>query len=187
MATANVRKGLKLDLPSERVDWKKTLEIRSDTPKQTEFILFIAEKMKREKNFGKTVLAKLMYFSETNYFLKKGTPIAGTVFVKGPFGPIPKNFDELLGSMEKGNLIKIINIKEADKPERKSIFPLREPETKKFSEDELSTIEDVIKRLNMFSAKQISDYSHTDVAWQWTDPGKEIDYRLTAYREIECM
>jgi len=182
---------LKLKLLSRKKNWKNILNIKTSKRKQKEMILFISNEMRRNPNLGKTVLAKMMYFSETNYFLKTGKPIAGTIFIKEKYGPLPKNFYELLDVMKRSGLIQIVRIKRKGKGKgkriREVVIPLREPNIDIFSDSEIMTIEDVINRLRGFDADYMKKYSHQDVAWIWTSQGEEIDYRLTAYRKTEVM
>jgi uncharacterized phage-associated protein len=170
---------------SPRKDWKEVLGITTDVKKQEELIMLISEKMSRKINFGKTVLAKMMYFSESNCFLQNGKTIAGTVFVKGEYGPIPKNFNDILNKMQTEGLIKMFTMKEVY--DRTTIMPLRESNPSVFTAEELAIINDVIGRMNVFTAVQMKDYSHEDVAWKWTEDGQEIDYRLAVYRDIQTM
>ena len=172
----------------ENKDWKEILQLKTDKKKQQEMILFIAQNMIKRPNFGKTILAKMMYFSETNAFLNMGKPIAGTIFIKEKFGPLPKNFNDVLKNMVKNGLIQITRIKTGvENHDRCIVIPLREPKTDCFTSEEMIIINDVIARLNNLTATQMKDHSHRDVAWQWTKYREEIDYRLTAYRDIKIM
>lgn len=71
---------------------EKTEEIKKDTlPKEEDsfykfkqVFLYILNKCAQKPNVGKTVLNKLLYFSDFNYFEKHMTSITGVEYIKLP-------------------------------------------------------------------------------------------------------
>ena len=67
--------------------------------------------------------------------------------------------------------------------EQKKYLPLRKPDLRKLSAQEVSHIDDVLVRLSDRSAKDLSEYSHSDTPWMVQKMGEQLDYELVFYRD----
>lgn len=176
------------DEPINEVTKKKEkLEERISIPKLNvekfkQILLYILEKCAGKPNVGETVLYKLLYFSEFNYYEVYEEHMIGATFKKLPFGPVPQKLDSILNKMvEKGEL-KMIKTLYFDLPQKRYI-PLKKPDLTLLKASEKEIIDQVVNLLSDFSAKAISDYSHKDMPWKATKDGEIIDYELAFYRE----
>jgi len=164
---------------------EKKQEIRISVPQQNiekfkEVLLYILEKVGSKSNVGQTVLYKLLYFIDFNYYEKFEEQLIGATYIKNHHGPTPKEFTRIVEEMEGKELVKIQD-KYFQYPRTKYI-PLRNPDLSKLSARELSVINDVLNKLPDMNAAQISDYSHNDVPWLAAEKGKVIEYESVFYR-----
>ncbi len=65
-------------------------------------ILYILEKCAGKPNIGETVLYKLLYFSDFNYYELYEEHLSGASYRKLPNGPVPLSVDAVLKSMVDG-------------------------------------------------------------------------------------
>ena len=147
-----------------------------------QILLYILEKCAGKPNVGETVLYKLLYFSEFNYYEVYEEHMIGATFKKLPFGPVPQKLDSLLNKMEENGELKMIKTQYFDLPQKRYI-PLIKPDLLLLKASEKEIIDQVLNQLSDFSAKAISDYSHKDMPWKATKDGEVIDYELALYRE----
>jgi uncharacterized phage-associated protein len=140
------------------------------------------EKCAGKPNVGETVLYKLLYFSEFNYYEVYEEHMIGATFKKLPYGPVPQRLDSVLNKMEENGELKMIKTQYFDLRQKRYI-PLVKPDLTLLKASEKDIIDQVINQLSDFSAKAISDYSHMDMPWKATKQGEIIDYELAFYRE----
>ena len=145
--------------------------------KLKQLILYISEKTKDIDSFWKTVLNKLLYFSDFNFYEWTGELITGSNYKKLPFWPVPENITEVLNEMIKDWEIaikettfhnytqqKIIPTKEADLSFLKDldIFAKKEFSHLEWLPKVINIIDDVLNKFSHWTANQISEWSHMD-------------------------
>jgi len=145
-----------------------------------EVLLYILNKIGSKPNIGETVLYKILYFIDFDFYEKYEEQLIGATYIKNHFGPTPKEFVKIVKEMEEKELIKIKN--EYFRYPQTKYLPLRKPDLKILQAHELEIIDEVINRLSEMNATQISEYSHGDVPWLTTENGKIIDYESVFYR-----
>jgi transcriptional regulator with XRE-family HTH domain len=145
-------------------------------------LLYILEKCAGKPNVGETVLYKLLYFTEFNYYEVYEEHLVGSTFRKLPFGPVPQKLDSILTQMQEQGQLKMIKTDYYDLVQKRYI-PLVKPDLTLLKASEKETIDQVVNQLSDFSAKAISEYSHKDMPWKATKDGDIIDYELAFYRE----
>ncbi|HBB92539.1 MAG TPA: XRE family transcriptional regulator [Bacteroidales bacterium] len=145
-------------------------------------ILYILEWCGGKPNVGETVLYKLLYFSDFNYYEIYEEHLSGAKYRKLPFGPVPQNSDLIINQMvKKGELQKIKTTFHGYVQIR--LLPLVKADLTLFRGSEIEVIDKVINQMSEWSASTISDYSHKDMPWMATHEGEEINYELVFYRE----
>ncbi|MFZ2906275.1 MAG: type II toxin-antitoxin system antitoxin SocA domain-containing protein [Cyclobacteriaceae bacterium] len=175
-------------LPEEKVKKKKQEpEERVSVPdlkvdKFKQVLLYILERCAGKPNIGETVLNKLLYFIEFNYYERYEQHMIGATFKKLQFGPVPQNMDAILSKMEEESLVKTFKT-DYHGFMQKRFLPLAKPDLTQLKASEIEIIDHVISTLSDFSAKSISLYSHKDLPWKATEDGEVIDYELALYRE----
>jgi transcriptional regulator with XRE-family HTH domain len=147
-----------------------------------EVFLYIISKIGAKPNVGETVLYKLLYFIDFDYYEKYEEQLIGATYIKNHFGPTPVEFKKLVETMIKKEELEVIKSKYF-KHEQKKYLAVREPDLSKLlSAQELEHINEVLARLSDKNATELSEYSHQDVPWIITGEGKIIDYESVFYR-----
>jgi transcriptional regulator with XRE-family HTH domain len=147
-------------------------------------LLYITQKIGALPNVGQTVLYKILYFCDFDYYEKYEEQLIGATYIKNHFGPTPREFSAIVKEMIKEEKIEEITTKFFDKDQKKYI-PVVAPDLSVFSGRELQHIDEEIARLGHKTAKELSDFSHKDVPWISTVIGKEIPYEAVFYRTKE--
>lgn len=144
-------------------------------------LLYILEKCAGKPNVGETVLYKLLYFSDFNYYEMYEEHLSGSRYKKLPYGPVPKRFETIVNSMIEKAELKKIRTEYFDKIQTRYI-PLIKPDLTKLRASEKEVIDRVIEQMGDWSAAAISNYSHNDMPWKASKEGEEISYELAFYR-----
>jgi len=147
-------------------------------------LLYITQKIGALPNVGQTVLYKILYFCDFDYYEKYEEQLIGATYIKNHFGPTPREFSTIVKEMIQEGKIEEITTKFFDKDQKKYI-PVISPDLSVFSGRELQHIDEEIARLGHKTAKELSDFSHKDVPWISTIIGKEIPYEAVFYRTKE--
>lgn len=143
---------------------------------------YIIQKCGSLDNVGKTVIWKMLYFSDFDYYERYEKHMTGEVYCKLPRGPAPSHFDIVIKTLEKEKKINPTNGM-FGKYEQQKFVSLKEPDIKILDAEEIKVIDNTIQKLSAMNATQISAYSHLDTPWKATEDNGIIDYELVFYRE----
>jgi transcriptional regulator with XRE-family HTH domain len=174
-------------LPKKGVGKKKQKqEIRINVPQKNlekfkEVLLYILDKVGSKANIGETVIYKLLYFIDFNFYEKYEEQLMGARYMKNRYGPTPVEFDKIIKQMTNKQEIEKVKSNYFEHPQTKYL-PLRKPDLSKLTAEELTVIEDVLNRLSDMNATQISNYSHDDIPWKTAKEGSVIEYESVFYR-----
>jgi len=146
-------------------------------------LLYILEKTAGKPNVGETVLYKLLYFADFDFYEQFETHLTGAEYRKMPYGPVPQKLGNILEAMIKDGVLQRISTEFHGFPQKRYI-PLQKPDISELNASELSVIEQVVHKYAGWSAKKISAHSHKDIPWKASTEGEIIDYELAFYREI---
>lgn len=145
-------------------------------------LLYVLERCAGKPNIGETLLYKLLYFSDFNFYEIYEEHLTGARYKKLPFGPVPQKLDSIINKMIDGKQIQRIKTDYHGYAQTRYI-PLQKADLTKMSAAEKEVIDQVVDRFSDWSASAISDYSHKDMPWKATENGEYIDYELAFYRE----
>lgn len=145
-------------------------------------ILYILEHCAGKPNVGETVLYKLLYFSDFNYYERYEEHLTGANYRKLPYGPVPQKLDAILHQMIDAKQLLRIKTTYHNYPQTRYI-PLEKSNLSHLKANEKETIDHVIEQMSDWSASAISAYSHKDIPWLTSQDGEEINYELVFYRE----
>ncbi len=174
----NVKEEMKSKKKEERIS-VPTLQVS----KYKNVLLYILERCAGKPNVGETVLYKLLYFSDFNYYELYEEHLTGALYRKLPFGPVPQKIDSIINQMiEKGQLQRVKT--EYHGYSQIRYLPLEKADLTLLKASEKEVIDKVLEQMSDWSAAMISDYSHKDLPWEVTDEGKDISYELAFYREL---
>jgi len=161
-------------------------EIRINIPQKNlkkfkEVLLYILSKVGSKPNIGETVLYKLLYFIDFDYYEKYEEQLIGASYIKNHYGPTPLEFKTIIKEMIKNKEVTKVDNQYFKYPQTKYL-PLREPDLSKLTAAEIEMINDILNRLAHMNAAQISTYSHNDVPWLTAENQAVIEYESVFYR-----
>ena len=150
---------MRVSVPQEKVD------------KFKEVLLYILNKVGAKPNVGRTVVYKLLYFMDFDYYEQYEEQLIGARYQKNQYGPTPMEFTKIVQRMEQdGDLTEVKN-KYFERFQTKYLAR-RAPDLSVLSGRELQVIEDVLCQLSDKNGTEISAYSHGDVPWLATEDGQ---------------
>lgn len=146
-----------------------------------EVLLYILNKVGAKENIGETVIYKLLYFIDFDFYEKYEEQLVGATYKKNQYGPTPIEFAKIVEQMTTHKEIMKVKSEYFNYPQTKYL-PLRKPDLSKLKANEIEVIDDVLNRLSEMNGSQISAYSHSDVPWVTTGDGEVIEYESVFYR-----
>lgn len=174
-----------LDYSEEKKEKRATSRISVPSlkaGKMRNILLYILEHCAGKPNVGETVLYKLLYFSDFNYYELYEEQLTGASYRKLPFGPVPQNLDIIINDMIESEQIQRLRTEYHGYPQTRYI-PLVKADLTEFKASEKEVIDRVIEQMSDWSASAVSNYSHKDIPWMVSKDGEEINYELAFYRE----
>lgn len=164
-----------------------TESVRINVPEKNlekfrEVFLYILLKVGGRPNVGETVLYKLLYFIDFDYYEKFERQLIGATYLKNHFGPTPVEFRAVIDNMIGRGEIEKVRSKHFNHPQTKYLA-VRPPDLTKLKDArELQHIDEVLARLADKNASELSDYSHADVPWIVAEENAPLDYEAVFYR-----
>lgn len=145
-------------------------------------LLYILERCAGKPNVGETVLYKLLYFSDFNYYELYEEHLTGATYRKLPYGPVPQKLDAIIDQMIKKGQLQRVKTAYHGYPQMRYL-PLEKADLTELRASEKDVIDKVIEQMSDWSAAAISNYSHKDMPWLASKDGEEISYELAFYRD----
>ena len=145
-------------------------------------LLYILERCAGKPNVGETVLYKLLYFADFNYYELYEEQLTGAKYRKLPYGPVPQKLDSIIKQMIDDGYLQRVKTAYQGYPQTRYL-PLQKANLTELLASEKEVIDRVIEQMSDWSATAISNYSHKDIPWIASKEGEEINYELAFYRE----
>lgn len=146
-------------------------------------LLYILERCAGKPNIGETVLYKLLYFSDFNYYELYEEHLTGAKYRKLPYGPVPQKMEMIISQMIDKRQIQRIKTEYHGYIQTRYL-PLEKADLTCLKASEKEILDKVIEQMSDWSAATISNYSHKDMPWMASKEGEVIDYELVFYREV---
>jgi transcriptional regulator with XRE-family HTH domain len=165
---------------------KPKYQVRINVPQKNikkfkEVLLYILNKVGSKPNIGETVLYKILYFIDFDFYEKYEEQLIGATYIKNNYGPTPVEFRKIVEKMiDDGEIIKVESTY-FEYPQTKYL-PVRKADLIEFKANEIELIDNILYRLSGMNASQISEYSHNDVPWLTTENQGIIEYESVFYR-----
>lgn len=145
-------------------------------------LLYITEKAGAKPNMGETVLYKLLYFIDFDFYEKTGHSVTGLTYIKNHYGPTPSaSFSGVVASMVAAGELEM-----AETPyfshKQKKYLPTVKPDLSGLSAAEIKHIDAELDRLADKTAAELTEFSHRDTPWISAKAKGKIDYRMAMYR-----
>lgn len=181
----NLRKEPKVVIMESKSVYETRPQLRINVPQKNaekfrEVFLYILNKVGAKPNIGETVIYKLLYFIDFDYYEEYEEQLIGATYMKNVFGPTPIEFAKFVEKMLDKDIVKVKN-KYFDYPQTKYL-PLRRADLSKLKGSDIKVIDSVLERLSDMNAAQISEYAHNDVPWLTTEDEQVIEYESVFYR-----
>src|SRR3990167_3755153 len=166
-------------------------EIRINVPQEKaqkfeQILLYILAKIGGKPNIGQTVLYKLLYFIDFDYYEKFENQLIGAKYIKNYYGPTPLMFVKIIDRLEKEGKVEKIKSKFYKHEQTKYLVnPNEALNLSALSAQELAHIDWEIDRLGDLTATQISSLSHLDTPWVAAKEREVLEYEHVFYRPEE--
>ena len=144
-------------------------------------LLYILGKTAGKPNVGMTVLYKLLYFADFDYYEKYGEPLMGLRYFKNHHGPSPRSFVSVVREMEQRGELEEVHSKYFTYEQRKYL-PHAAPDLSRLTGRDVEAVDDVLARYADKSAAELTRLSHIDPPWVAAKFGKDMEYELVYYR-----
>jgi len=149
---------------------------------QTRFealVLWIAHETKDDKNFGRTKLAKVLFYSDFDAYRETGSPLTGATYERWQYGPFPKELVEVERGLAASDMVTL----DYDVPDGdgKKIRPLVEqPDLSSLFETwQIENVRIYIRQFREQTTKRVSDESHDHLGWRMARELQTIPYEAS--------
>ena len=171
----------------EKESTKKSgdLQIRvseKNLDKFKQVLLYVLNKVGGKPNVGETVLHKLLYFIDFDYYEKFEENLMGATYIKNHHGPTSVELGAIIKEMQEQGEIEAVK-SPYFKYLQKKYLPRKRPNLDILSAREIEHIDDVLARLSDKNAAEIENYSHEDIPWKSAQDGKPLSYESVFYRD----
>jgi len=140
---------------------------------------YIIWKCPDKAKLGSVKLHKILWKSDTSFFLRHGHPITGTRYVKGPNGPMTPALNVARDDLAKAGAIRFWRDRQFAGKYAKDVYEVLRPASESFlSTDEKQTVDFWINEICLkHTAESISDETH-GVAWEIARMGEEMPVQV---------
>lgn len=164
-------------------------DIRINIPEKNiskfkQVFLYILAKVGAKPNVGLTVLYKLLYFIDFDYYEMYETQLMGLSYIKNTYGPTPVDFAKIVKEMQRDKQIEEIRT-EFYNHEMLKYLPLQKPDLTKLSAQEINFIDSVLEKHSDKNATELSALSHKDIPWIGAKNKEILEYEAVFYRTSE--
>lgn len=154
---------------------------QKNVEKFKQVFLYVLEKTAGRPNVGMTVLYKLLYFIDFDYFEKYEEQLMGLTYIKNHHGPTPREFVKVVEEMKEVGEIEEVKSRYFTFEQRK-FLPHQHADLSSLSAQEIAMVDSVLARYADKSATELSALSHEDTPWIAAEDGKDIEYDHVFYR-----
>jgi len=177
----------KRSITIEKKSAKKSddLQIRvteKNLDKFKQVLLYVLGKVGSKPNVGETVLHKLLYFIDFDYYEKFEKNLMGATYIKNHHGPTSVELVSIMKEMQEQGELEAVK-SQYFKYLQKKYLPRKRPNLDILSAREIEHIDDVLARLSDKNAAEIENYSHEDIPWKSAQDGKPLSYESVFYRD----
>ncbi|MEQ1604576.1 MAG: Panacea domain-containing protein [Pyrinomonadaceae bacterium] len=117
----------------------------------------------------KTSLNKLLFYSDLTMFYLRNHGMSGAVYYNRPFGPVADDAESILNELISNERVKVA-------PLTKTLEARTAEATNILSDDERKVLDWVANTYGRMAAGEISEYSHREMAYKYTEPNEKIAY-----------
>lgn|GEM_PF-4307032 len=145
-------------------------------------VLYVAWKTRDDPEFGRTKLAKALFYADLAIYAETGKPLTGAVYIHRAFGPFPSALDSLEEKLYKDRTARVQRLEAPwdieDDRESLKILPRVEPSglSRLFEDWEVQryVVDKYIDKISRMGSWKVSDDSHEHPGWLMTDDVDEL-------------
>lgn len=163
---------IRISIPQENID------------KFKQVLLYILNKVGAKPNVGQTVIYKLLYFIDFDFYELYEEQLMGLKYIKNTYGPTPVDFAKLIKEMENNGDLEEVRTKYFNREQTKYL-PIKKADLSLLSALELEHIDKELERLSDKTGKELSEFSHKDIPWIGAEMGEPLEYEAVFYRTNE--
>jgi transcriptional regulator with XRE-family HTH domain len=156
---------------------------KKNLTKFREVLLYILNQVGAKPNVAETVIYKLLYFIDFDYYEQYEEQMIGARYQKNRHGPTPMEFKAVVDRMIKQGEIRPNPGKFYGRAQKR-YTALRRADLTLLSAAEIKVIDAVLTKYSDMTARQLSDLTHNDVPWLTTQDGGIIRYESVFYRTV---
>lgn len=162
---------IRISIPSNKIE------------KFRQVLLYVLNRVGGKPNVGMTVLYKLLYFIDFDYYEKYEEQLMGLTYIKNHHGPTPNIFGNTVEKLIAKGEIEAIKSKFYKYEQTKYLVnPGLKQDLSLLSANELAHIDAELARLSDKTATELSNLSHQDVPWITAEENVPLDYEAVFYR-----
>ncbi len=140
-----------------------------------------------KKGVYKSKLMKLLFYGDFMFYKEYKTSITGLRYAHLPFGPVPDNYELLLGIIVKAGSSISIDAQIAGDYVGEVIISSEPMNQSFFSDQECNILTEVYAFFYNFTTRQIEDYSHEEEGYKKTSNGELISYEFAQNLRINIL
>ncbi len=166
--------------------WERISVPQEKVEKFKQVLLYILSKVGGKPNVGQTVLYKLLYFIDFDYYEKFEEQLIGARYMKNTHGPTPIAFAKIIEELEQDGKIETVKSKFYKFDQTKYLVNPNTPiDLTGLSGTDIAHIDWELSRLSDLTASQISALSHKDTPWRVAKEKEILGYEFVFYRPVE--
>jgi transcriptional regulator with XRE-family HTH domain len=166
--------------------WERISVPQEKVEKFKQVLLYVLSKVGGKPNIGQTVLYKLLYFIDFDYYEKFEEQLIGAKYMKNTHGPTPIAFAKIISELEHEGKLETVKSKFYKYEQTKYLVNPNVPiDLRGLSGRDVAHIDFELNRLSDLTATQISALSHKDTPWVVAEEKEIIDYEFVFYRPTE--
>lgn len=150
-----------------------------DAERFAELVLYISKKTEGDPDFGRTKLAKVLFYSDFTAYGEDGDSLTGATYEKWPHGPFPRELpatEQRLAGAMRARVERLERLEPRGEFDPNRLFALAEPDKALFEGWELYLVDTWISRIAKATAQRISDLSHDHPGWILVGEKEAIPY-----------
>lgn len=132
----------------------------------------------------KTKLLKLLFYVDFVHFKQYDLSITGLKYVHLPLGPVPDNYELILGILATLDKSIFFETKDFVNFTGDIIRVTEPPKMDKFTRSEIDSLSNINKIFERTTAKEIIEFSHKEQAYTQTSQGQSISYNFAKFIDL---
>jgi hypothetical protein len=148
-----------------------------DDDRLAELILYISGSCADWDEFDPVVLTRILFQSDFAHYREYGAPISGQTYRRGPSGPVPRGLSRVLRGLAREFAILEIPLGDGLHVKRRPAA-MREARLALFAEEELATVEEVMRHYRSTWTPSRESPDFLDLDWEAAGPREIIPYSL---------